>query len=231
MSTDTRPVLATLNLEQIAAVLEVLRAAPDHLNSDSVADVLETTLREARDYAFELEKLTKAAVEDVINQTGSAPSPQLVGIIVQSVWGNIHAARSQHGEYDEGLLPGFESELADQGTSSVPESVRTAQQVLENLGVGQTAPLTSAPNVRVPLDPGTPQPPVQEQVPVVPHIVRYDTETSIITDVSDKKVLDQVISEAAQPVSPVLASSPRFGLTGHSGTPEFSATEAELSGS
>lgn len=110
--TDTRPHLASLNIEQIDAILEIIRAAPDHANSDTVAVVVEETIREARDRAFEIEKLAKAAIEDVLEATGNAPSPALVELIVGSVWENVHKARHPHGEYDEGLLPGWESGLS-----------------------------------------------------------------------------------------------------------------------
>lgn len=126
---DTRPHLASLNIEQVDAILEIIRHAPDHANSDTVATVVEETIREARDRAFEIEKLTKAAIEDVRESTGSTPSPALVALIVSSVWENVHRERQPHGEYGDGLLPGMD---ADGDYDAMSEWAETSMTLPEN---------------------------------------------------------------------------------------------------
>lgn len=107
-NTDTRPILATINPEQLDALLEIIEHLPEGTAHAVMQSVIISAVREARDRAFEIEKLTKGAIEDVRMKTGAEPSPALVAIIVESVWENINTARHPHGEHGDGVLPGME---------------------------------------------------------------------------------------------------------------------------
>lgn len=235
--TDTRPHLASLNVEQVDAILEIIRQAPDHANSDTVAVVVEETIREARDRAFEIEKLTKAAIEDVIEATGNAPSPALVALIVGSVWENVHRERQPHGEYGDGVLPGMDSGYDNGGTLSgdydklaewaendmtLPENSETAlrgdaaaakgAELVERVRVDDGDVLRSAPYVATFGEDGAVPTPQPEATPYHLDLVEDDTvsdEKTTINDVTDRPLLDGLIAEAADALP--IATSPPFG--------------------
>lgn len=126
--TDTRPILATINPEQLDALLEIIEHVPDGTAYPVLQSVIISTVREARDRVFEIEKLTKAAIEDVREQLGTEPSPKLVTVIVESVWETIHMARYPHGEHGDGVMPGMEetAEPVNTGLLDIPVVDKTS---------------------------------------------------------------------------------------------------------
>lgn len=135
-SNNTQNQLATINGEQLDAIIEIILAAPDDASPNAIAEVLEITINDAVDRAFELEKLTKIAAEDFYAETGVRALPSMVATIVESVWNTIHREQDPNDQHHGGLLPGFEQDppSLEDIADTISAGTTTSRQMAEGFG-------------------------------------------------------------------------------------------------
>lgn len=121
---DTRTTLGTINVEQLAAIVEVIRAAPDHANSDTVASVVERTVLDAVERDYEIGKLTRVAIEAVYADTGAYPSEALTRAIVTAVWDQVDKSNDPHDEHMHGIMPDDNGPALDVFPEDAPDDPR-----------------------------------------------------------------------------------------------------------